>query len=123
MIVDDASLLDTTTLTELHQTALVARVQVWLLVDTADRPPAGKRSGRHDPADSARWVNNVCTVRTPRAGHGGLARPRTASPAAARSIRRLVATALADRQPRRDAVAGRHTPPPSTACCPGHGEH
>lgn len=67
LVVDDAAMLDTDVLTELHQAALVAHAQVWLLIDTSDRPatPAGGHARTHQDNGLLAWVNAVCTPITP----------------------------------------------------------
>lgn len=49
VVVDDAVLLPTEVLTNLHEAAIIGRVQLWLLVDTADGDINGlnQRKARH----------------------------------------------------------------------------
>lgn len=64
LIVDDATLLPTYVLTELHQTALIAGVQLWLIIDTADQPSVrgtGRTRGQR-VTDLLEWVADTATV-------------------------------------------------------------
>ncbi|KQV71259.1 hypothetical protein ASC64_04220 [Nocardioides sp. Root122] len=63
VIVDDAVLLPTDVLTELHETAIIGRTQLWILVDTAD----GDINSRNQRKAAAflEWVNDTCTPRRP----------------------------------------------------------
>lgn len=63
VIVDDAVLLPTDVLTDLHEAAIVGCVQLWLLIDTADGNVSGYTHRR--AAAFLGWVNDVCTVRRP----------------------------------------------------------
>lgn len=62
LIVEHAELVGTDTLAELHQTALLGSVQLWLLID-----PAGSLGGPslRGEADQAvrHWVRDTCTTR------------------------------------------------------------
>ncbi|TQJ49273.1 hypothetical protein FBY26_0951 [Phycicoccus sp. SLBN-51] len=63
IIIDDAVRLPTDVLTHLHEAAIIGRVQLWLLIDTAD----GNINGLNQRKATAflEWVNDVCTARHP----------------------------------------------------------
>jgi hypothetical protein len=63
VVVDDAALLPTDVLTDLHETAILGRVQLWLLADTAGSNVAGRARSR--ATMFLEWVNDVCTARRP----------------------------------------------------------
>ncbi|GAA2165154.1 hypothetical protein [Pedococcus bigeumensis] len=67
LLIDDVALLPTYALDELHQCALIARTQLWLVLDTGDQPPArGTGRTRHQhAADILEWVTATSTTLAP----------------------------------------------------------
>lgn len=63
VVVDDATLLPTDVLTDLHETAILGRVQLWLLADTAGNTAVWRARSR--ATKFLEWVNDVCTARRP----------------------------------------------------------
>jgi hypothetical protein len=63
IVVDDAVLLPTAVLTDLHEAAIIGRTQLWLLVDTADGSINGLTNRK--AAAFLAWVNDTCTPRRP----------------------------------------------------------
>jgi hypothetical protein len=61
VVVDDAVLLPTDVLTELHESAIIGRTQLWLLVDTADGNV--NTHNQRKAAAFLEWVNDTCTPR------------------------------------------------------------
>jgi hypothetical protein len=67
LVIDDATLLPTYVLDELHQAALIAGVQLWVVIDTADQPSArgtGRTRDQH-ATDILAWVHATSIVIAP----------------------------------------------------------
>lgn len=61
LVIHDAGVLGVETLTELHQTALITRTQLWLVMDLNDTPRQAT-PGRIDRTDLAEWVAGTCAT-------------------------------------------------------------
>ncbi|GAA2735202.1 hypothetical protein GCM10009867_17020 [Pedococcus aerophilus] len=67
IVIDDASTLPTTALTELHELAVLAAAQLWLLIDVADRPSSRGTGLTRDAhaADVLDWATSTAHLTHP----------------------------------------------------------